>query len=187
MIFSRFTTLGMNCMTHWTYKMSYSTPFSPGLIRPVRSQLNLEPRLILYWFVSAHASAVHRCWGGGGAGFRPRYFCLGLLAINRHKGVMVWPSTHQDMVKIFRCCESWLATTLDAPNRKQWRLLAGSYNMGSVCEWANITACESEDWYVQADIIINFPCRAYAADTNSNRNGIYIFGQMSKTINIFWH
>ena len=26
--------------------------------------------------------------GGGGAGFRPRYFCLGLLAINRRKGVI---------------------------------------------------------------------------------------------------
>ena len=160
----------------WTYKMSYSTPFSPGLIRPVRSQLNLEPRLIFYWFVR-----------GGGASFRPRYFCLGLLAITRRKGVMVWPSTHQDMVKIFRCCESWLATTLDAPNHKQWRLLAGSYNMGNVCEWANITACESEDWYVQADNIINFPCRAYPADTISNRNGIYTFGQMSITINNFWH
>ena len=163
----------------WTYQMFYSATCSPGLIRPVRSLLICQCTCI--------CSAWLGGGGGGGAGFRPRYFCLGLLAINRRKGVMVWPSTHQDMVKIFRCCESWLATNLDATSRKQWRLLVGSYNMGSVCEWANITACDSEDWYVQADNIINFPYRAYPADTNSNRNDIYIFGQMSETINIFWH
>ena len=37
-----------------------------------------------------------------------------------------------------RCCENWLVTTLDTPNCRQWRLLEGNYNMGSVCEWAKI-------------------------------------------------
>ena len=124
---------------------------------------------------------------GGGGDFKHIYFCLGLLAINRRKGVMVWPSTDQDMLKIVRCSENWLVTTLDTPSCRQWRLLAGNYNMGSVCKWANGTARKSEDSYVQADNIINFPCMAYPADTNNNRNDRYIFGQMSKTINIFWH
>ena len=157
MVCSRFTTLGMNSMTHlslqkymayvWHWGMNSQNVLQHAMLTRADSKLNWEPRLI-FWFVSAHAPTVHGCWGGGGG-----------------------------KLKKVRCCENWLVTTLDTPNCRQWRLLEGNYNMGSVCEWANGTGRESEDWYVQANNIINFPCMAYTADTNSNRNGIYILGQ----------
>ena len=150
MVCNRFTTLGINSITHlspqkymayaWHWGMNLQNVLQHTMLTRADSKLNLEPRLI-FWFISAHAPTAHGCWGEGGG-----------------------------RLKQFRCFENWLVTSLDTPNCRQWRLLEGDYNMGSVCEWANGTACESEDWYVQADNIINFPCMAYSDDTNSNRN-----------------
>ena len=111
---------------------------------------------LIFWFVSTHAPTVPGCWGGGG-----------IKTIQ-----MLWELT----------CEYSRHTELQTV-----AIIWGKLYYGQ-CLWVSQRHCtrESEDWYVQTDNIINSPCMAYPADTNSNKNDRYIFGQISKTINIFW-